>query len=350
MYQLFGGIIVAALISIVCTAILVRWSGQLGLLALPRADRWRQEVKPNSGGIAILLGVAIPWALMSSHSESLGALCLLGLALTGFWDDRRELSPTTKVILQLVVAIALVSHGTLWRVSGVGVLDASLTVLWIVGITNAFNLIDNMDGVCAGVTAIVAGAETLIAVKDGIGPHAVLLALLAAANIGFLAFNHSPARIFMGDCGSLLNGFALAWLSIPTASVSIGRSFLPNLSPLLLLSYPIFDTFLVSVLRWKAGRSIFIGGKDHSSHRLVSLGLTEKQAARVIWMLALMPAALAVMTQGHPLLTATMVAIVALGYAAIGWLLAAQQVGSGRTPQNAPSNASARDELQVLSD
>lgn len=350
MYQLFGGTIVAALISMVCTSILVRWSAQLGLVAPPRADRWKQEVKPNSGGIAILLGVAIPWALMTSRSASLGAFCLLGLALAGFLDDRRELSPATKVLLQLCTAIALISQGTVWRVTGVSVVDASLTALWIVGITNAFNLIDNMDGVCAGVTAIVAGAETVVAVKDGIGPHAVLLVLIAGANIGFLVFNHSPARIFMGDCGSLFNGFALAWLSLPTASASIGRSLLANVSPLLLLSYPIFDTVLVSVLRWKAGRSIFIGGKDHSSHRLVLLGLTERQAARVIWMLALMPAALAVMTQGHPPLMATMGTIGALGYATLGWLLAAPRSGSRRTQLNAPPNVSGGDELQVVSD
>lgn len=348
MYQLFGGTIVAALISMVCTLVLVRWSTQLGLVAPPRADRWKQEVKPNTGGIAILLGVVIPWALMTSHSDSVGAFCLLGLALAGFLDDRRELSPATKVILQLSAAIALISQGTVWRVTGVSVVDASLTALWIVGITNAFNLIDNMDGVCAGVTAIVAGAETVVAVKDGIGPHAVLLVLIAGGNIGFLVFNHSPARIFMGDCGSLFNGFALAWLSLPTASVSIGRSLLANLSPLLLLSYPIFDTLLVSVLRWKAGKSIFIGGKDHSSHRLVSVGLTERQAARVIWMLALVPAALAVMTQGHPPLIATMAAIAVLGYAILGWLLAAQRSGGRRNQMNAYSNASGSDELQVL--
>ncbi|MFP5236379.1 MAG: MraY family glycosyltransferase [Acidobacteriota bacterium] len=307
-------------------------------------------MKPNSGGVAILLGVAIPWVLIPSHSDSVGALCLLGLALAGFLDDRRELTPTTKLILQFAAAVALISQGVIWRVSGVSIVDASLTALWIVGITNAFNLIDNMDGVCAGVTTLVAGAETVIAVKDGIGPHAILLALIAGANIGFLVFNHSPARIFMGDCGSLFNGFAMAWLSIPTASVSPGRPLLANLSPLLLLSYPIFDTVLVAVSRWKAGRSIFIGGRDHSSHRLVSLGLSERKAARVIWVLALVPAALAVMTHGHALLTATMVAIIASGYATITALLTAQHLKSRHAPQNAPSNASASNELNVLSD
>lgn len=350
MYGLVGGTTLAVSTSIACTAVLARWSPQLGLLAMPRADRWKQEVTPNSGGIAILLGVAIPWVLMMPHTGWLGAFCLLCLGLGGFLDDRIELSPAAKIILQLAAAAALISQGVIWRLTGVNALDACLTVLWIVGITNAFNLIDNMDGVCAGVTAIVAACEAVFATRSGDGQHAILLTLIAGANIGFLVFNHSPARIFMGDCGSMFNGFALAWLSIPAASTSVGRSLLCNLSPLLVLSYPIFDTVLVSVLRWKAGRSVFIGGRDHSSHRIVSLGLTERQAARVIWMLALVPAAVALVTQGRPIPTAATLVTFAAGYAMLGWVLATQRLPDRSTRRTSPSQKSADEELSLVTD
>lgn len=337
MYRIVTGISLALLTSVAFTAILTRWSAHIGLLALPRADRWKGAVTPNSGGIAILLGVTIPWFLLSSHVGSLGAFCLLCLALSGFLDDRIELSPAAKLFVQSTAAVALIHQGVVWKLTGVGLLDSLLTVFWIVGITNAFNLIDNMDGVCAGVTAIAAGCASVLVGRNGGDEKALLLALIAGANIGFLAFNRSPARIFMGDCGSLFNGFAMGWLLIPDAFGPSSKSLSANLSPLLILSYPIFDTILVSVLRWKAGRSVFIGGRDHSSHRIVSLGLDEKKAAFAIWLLVLVPCVVALLTQWRPVPTAGTMVFFTLGYGLIGRLLARQELTDRLTRQIVPS-------------
>ena len=167
--------------------------------------------------------------------------------------------------------------------------DSLLTIAWIVGITNAFNLLDNMDGLCAGVALIAGfGLLTALAGDSETTPEAIYLVLLLGALAGFLVYNFHPASIFMGDSGSLFIGLSLAALTLSAEGGAGGGSNVLSivLAPALVLLIPIFDTTLVTLSRLLSGRSAAQGGQDHSSHRLVAIGLSERAAVAVLWTLA----------------------------------------------------------------
>jgi UDP-GlcNAc:undecaprenyl-phosphate GlcNAc-1-phosphate transferase len=259
------------------TWVLIHGSAQLHLVARPRADRWHKKTTPNTGGLAILATAVCCYLVLAPGRYSLIAACAAFVALLGFLDDRIQLRPLLKLGGQSVAALALMAGGLALRVTPWDWVNILLTDLWIVGITNAFNLIDNMDGLCAGVGVIICGSRLVLALESHDAEGALLLAALAGSILGFLIFNHRPARIFMGDCGSMFIGFSLGALAIvspvPSKRLFVSALFYPALTFL----YPIFDTVLVSVLRRSAGRPISVGGRDHSSHRLVSLGLSERK-------------------------------------------------------------------------
>jgi UDP-GlcNAc:undecaprenyl-phosphate GlcNAc-1-phosphate transferase len=175
-----------------------------------------------------------------------------------------------------------------------------LTLFWIVGITNGFNLLDNMDGLCAG-TTIIAGGFLLAGMfhQAGATPPAAYLAALLGATAGFLVYNRHPASIFMGDTGSLFLGFNLAALTLVAGKASGGASGVVSVvaGPILLLLIPIFDTTLVTVMRLLSGRRPSQGGRDHSSHRLVAIGLPEPTAVAVLWSLAVFGGGIALSLQ-----------------------------------------------------
>src|SRR5207237_7453455 len=167
------------------------------------------------------------------------------------------------------------------------------------GMTNAFNLLDNMDGLCGGIAMIV-GGSLLISLLPGAGTHtfalARYLAILLGAVAGFLVYNVHPASIFMGDSGSLLLGFSFAALTLSAEHTTAGRTDVLSIvaGPVLVLLIPIFDTTLVTLSRWVSGRRRSQGGRDHSSHRLVAIGLSERRAVVFLWMLAAVGAVLGV--------------------------------------------------------
>jgi len=211
---------------------------------------------------------------------------------TGFVDDVLTLKPSTKLIAQISLASVLLFFD--YRLNWVQstTIDLLLTLVWIVGLTNAFNLIDNMDGLCAGI-ALVAGTAPLIDLLPGAtGTRAFFevryLAILLGATAGFLIYNLHPASIFMGDSGSLLLGFSFAAVTLSTGHQAPGRSDVLSIvaAPVLVLLIPIFDTALVTVSRSLVGRRADQGGRDHSSHRLVAIGLSERRAVAFLWTLA----------------------------------------------------------------
>jgi UDP-GlcNAc:undecaprenyl-phosphate GlcNAc-1-phosphate transferase len=204
------------------------------------------------------------------------------------------LKPFTKLIGQIAMAAAVVYFD--YRLSWVDsrLLDSVLTMVWLVGLTNAFNLLDNMDGLCAG-TALVVAVMLMVGLETGASsdfarPEVAFLAVLAGAVSGFLVYNFPPASVFMGDSGALMLGFGLAMLTLGNEGVRGSRSDVVSAiaAPVFVLMIPIFDTTLVTVLRLLAGRSPAIGGRDHSSHRLVAMGLSERSAVVVLWLLAAM--------------------------------------------------------------
>ncbi|MBV9119357.1 MAG: undecaprenyl/decaprenyl-phosphate alpha-N-acetylglucosaminyl 1-phosphate transferase, partial [Chloroflexi bacterium] len=199
----------------------------------------------------------------------------------GMTDDRRgEMTPLTKLIFQFAATTILIIFGIRLSIFGHRWIDLPLTYLWVLGLTNALNLLDNMDGLTAGAAAIASTFFFLLAVLNSQILVALLAAALVGACLGFLVYNYNPASIFMGDSGSLSLGFLLAVLSM---KLQIHNS--QNLSFLiaaLVLSVPIFDTGFVTWRRLSEGRRITQGGKDHTSHRLLKLGLNQKQA---VWSL-----------------------------------------------------------------
>lgn len=269
-----------------CRALAIR----SGFVAKPKEDRWHGRPTALLGGIAIAVTVLGVSALVLDPRPLvvllLGAACMCGV---GFVDDLVPLKPYTKLVAEIAIASLFVFFGYRLGWSSSLTIDTVLTMLWIVGLTNALNLLDNMDGLCAGV-ALVAGSALLLAMALGgaVTPTASYLALLLGATAGFLVFNVHPASIFMGDSGSLFLGLNLAVLTLNSPyDLNVSTNVLSILvGPLLVLLVPILDTSLVTASRLLSGRSPAQGGRDHSSHRLVAMGLSERAAVAVLWGLA----------------------------------------------------------------
>ncbi len=272
-----------------------------GFVASPRADRWHG--RPT----AFLGGVAIAASVLSMHLVVIGVrgapvlfVAAAAIFLIGLVDDLVSLKPVTKLVFEIGVASFLVFFN--YRLGWVTslTLDTILTVFWIVAFTNAFNLLDNMDGLCAGLS-IIAGTGVFVALRlNGVaGPEVIHTALLLGATAGFLVYNFPPASIFMGDSGSLFLGLNLAVLTLssPTQTHAPAGLLSVMAAPALILMVPILDTALVTVSRLLSGRSAAQGGRDHASHRLVAIGLTERAAVLALWALSALGGLLGVAIQ-----------------------------------------------------
>lgn len=276
-----------------------------GRVTAVRKDRWHEKPTPTLGGVGIFLGFALVVWLASLFSwqdplalaqvrmgilplspwEALVAASSLAF-LVGLVDDFVQLRPTAKLAGQLLAASVLLMSGIGLWLTGIYLVDALLSLLWFVGITNALNLLDNMDGLAGGVALISAGFLSVIFFLEGSPELAGLALALAGALMGFLIHNYPPAKIFMGDSGSLFLGMLLSGLAL-SPGPGLSRSLLAIIAvPSLVLAVPILDTTLVTVSRVLEGRSPAEGGKDHSSHRLVSLGMSQERAVWVLWLLS----------------------------------------------------------------
>jgi UDP-GlcNAc:undecaprenyl-phosphate GlcNAc-1-phosphate transferase len=271
---------------------------RFGYTAKPKEDRWHRHPTALFGGVAIAVTVLVVYGLLGEPGELLVLLAGATLMFVlGLMDDLIDLKPYAKLVAEIAIAALFVFFG--YRLEWVQslTLDTLLTMVWIVGLTNAFNLLDNMDGLCAGIS-LIAGTTVLatLVMNAGVTPEATYLALLLAATAGFLIHNLHPASIFMGDSGSLFIGMNLAVLTLSSRNTGGGPSSVLSIvaAPLLVLLIPIFDTTLVTVSRLLSGRSTAQGGLDHSSHRLVAMGLSERAAVAVLWSLAALGGLLAI--------------------------------------------------------
>jgi UDP-GlcNAc:undecaprenyl-phosphate/decaprenyl-phosphate GlcNAc-1-phosphate transferase len=278
-----AGLTLALALTPVCRALAHR----LGFVARPRADRWGRRPAALFGGLAIV-GTVVLLAAGSGVLPRLWPLLLAGtlIAGVGLVDDVLSLKASTKLIAQISVGSLLLFFGYRLHWTESAIADAMLTLFWTVGITNAFNLLDNMDGLCSGI-AFIAGA-CMLAGSTGIGPEDLYIAILLGACAGFLVFNFHPASIFLGDTGSLFLGLNLATLTLVAQPQGAGRSGLVSAVavPVLLLLIPIFDTTFVTAVRLLSRRKPSQGGRDHTSHRLVAIGLSEPRAVTTLWVLA----------------------------------------------------------------
>jgi UDP-GlcNAc:undecaprenyl-phosphate GlcNAc-1-phosphate transferase len=287
-------------LALILTPLVRAFARRFGFVAVPKTDRWHKKPTAMLGGVAIWLSVVIT-CLAFSLQTTYGKFILLAstlLFLVGLVDDLIHIKPYQKLIGQILGSAYVVYYGLSLPWTGSVLLNMALAIFWLIGITNAINLLDNMDGLASGIAIIAAGFLALSLMNSGQFTEAGILLVFAAALLGFLLYNSNPASIFMGDCGSMFVGFFLASQALTHISGGRSRSFLPVLAvPILVLFIPIFDTTFVTVLRKLSGRAASQGGRDHTSHRLVALGMSERHAVWMLYGFAALSGLLAILVQ-----------------------------------------------------
>src|SRR6185503_8574692 len=299
-----------------------RW----GFVAKPKVDRWHKNPTAMMGGVGIWLAVVVTYIALVPHTSQgwvvIGAASFL--FLVGLVDDWLHIKPYQKLIGQVIGAAAVVNYGLLLPWTRSLPVNMVITIFWLIGITNAINLLDNMDGLATGIAAIASAFLTFNFLASGQSTEALMLGVFAAALIGFLIYNSNPASIFMGDSGSMFIGFFLASASLIHLEGGRSRTFVPVLAvPILVLFIPIFDTTFVTILRKLSGRAASQGGRDHTSHRLVALGLSERRAVLMLYGLAALSGLLGVtVRQLKPDVSVALLALFTLTLTLLGVYLA----------------------------
>lgn len=288
---IYGGAFVLALgLALLFTPLALRFAINKQVLDHPSSYKEQQSPIPYLGGIAIvasfalvMIGAAVVGPIEGGVRELIVILLTaMVLSLLGLVDDLRGLHPGTRFAVEISAAAVMYSVGVGVVMSQNVFLDGLITILWIVGISNAFNLLDNMDGLSAGVATIASGFFFLIAILNGQFLVAALAAALAGCSAGFLRHNFHPARIYMGDAGSLFLGFLLAVIGIKLRFDA--PTEITFMVPILILGVAIVDTTLVVTSRLTHGKNPFSGGRDHISHRLVFVGIPVPVAVSLIYM------------------------------------------------------------------
>lgn len=282
------------LLSWFLTPLMLRVAVRLDVLDEPAERKSHDSPVPYLGGVAIAAAFAITVGaaatVVGPAREAAELAVLLGAALVlggiGLWDDLRGLGPFSRLAVEVAAGFVVWAVGSGSALPGPDGLDLLVTVVWVVGVTNAFNLLDNMDGLSAGVAVIASLAFCAIAATNGQYLVAAFAAALAGCAAGFLRHNFFPARIYMGDAGSLFIGFLLAVIGLRLRLADAPRS-VSLFVPIVVLGVALFDTTLVTVNRLWHGLSPLSGGRDHASHRLVWIGVPVPGAVGVIYAAAI---------------------------------------------------------------
>lgn len=306
MAELLKPIVLAFLVSLAMTPIVIKLAKKFSFLDIPKdARRMHNKPIPLSGGVAMYFALMIGMIVFLKLNREL--ICvMLGatlVLLSGLIDDKTDMSPKMKLLFQLTAAGILIFGNVRVEfftnpfpigesVIFLGALSIPITIFWIVGITNTVNLIDGMDGLAAGVSLICSISLMFIANKFGYGNIATIAALLAGACAGFLPYNFNPAKIFMGDTGALFLGFMLSYISIE--GIMKSAAALTIIVPVLILGVPVFDTTFAMVRRKLSGKKIMQADKGHLHHRLLALGLTQKQTVLILYVISVIFGLLAI--------------------------------------------------------
>src|ERR1043166_839497 len=287
-------------LALILTPVVRYFARRFGFVAVPKTDRWHKKPTAMLGGVAIWLSVvivALPFLLQITYGKEI-FLASSFLFLVGLVDDLIHVKPYQKLIGQILGAAYVVYYGLSLPWTGSKIINMAFAIFWLIGITNAINLLDNMDGLASGIAILAAAFLALSFFNTGQYAEASILIIFAGGLLGFLVYNSNPASIFMGDCGSMFVGFFLASSALINLSGGRSRSFLPVLAvPILVLFIPIFDTTFVTVLRKLSGRAASQGGRDHTSHRLVALGMSERHAVLMLYGFAALSGVLAILVQ-----------------------------------------------------
>lgn len=296
----FLAVAAAALLALALTPLVRLLARRIGVVAKPKTDRWHKKPTAMLGGVAIWLSVVIsyfgfiprtPYGLVIIAASTF-------LFLVGLVDDFLHTKPYQKLIGQVMGSAFVIYYGLSLPWTSYSALNVAITIFWLIGVTNAVNLLDNMDGLATGIAVIASGFLALSFLSTGHLTEALMLMTFAGALLGFLVYNSNPASIFMGDSGSMFIGFFLASAALVNVSGGRSRSLLPVLAvPILVLFIPIFDTTFVTILRKFSGRAASRGGRDHTSHRLVALGMSERHAVWMLYGFAALSGVLALLVQ-----------------------------------------------------
>jgi len=271
------------------------------------AHKSHKQPVPYLGGVGIIIGIitiSYSTSLISNFTTDTFWLATsvlapaLVLGIIGLWDDMKNLSPLPRFVAQTIAgvftAIILVTNESVGNPTGSEIFDTVITIIWVVGICNSINFFDNLDGGAAGTVAVSSIALAILALSGDQYLIAALSTVTAGATLGFLIWNKSPARIYMGDAGALFLGVLLATLTIrlnPDTQTQMGSYF----TPIFLLAIPILDTSVAVLSRIKRHISPFQGGQDHLSHRLIRAGLSRRKAAVSLWSLSALFASVAIL-------------------------------------------------------
>ena len=325
--------IITALISIIITPLVKKFAIKVNAIDIPKDERRvHNKPIPIMGGLAIYIAFVIGTILYSGILTRSQLGIIIGatiIVMGGLIDDIKDLSPKYKLLIQVLAAICLLISGV--RISiitnpfrgfypylNIGWIHIPVTIIWIVGVTNAFNLIDGLDGLAAGIAFISSVTLMIVAIINGRLEAAFLTAVLSGAILGFLPYNFNPASIFMGDTGSQLLGFLLAAISIEGA-IKSATAFVIAV-PILAFGLPIYDTLFAMIRRKVNGKSIMQADKGHLHHRLLDMGLSQKQAVIIMYFVSAVLGGIAIIAmqlstqRAYFLLALVMVIIVSIAW------------------------------------
>lgn len=327
MFRLFCACAIALIVGLIMTNVAKVLALKLGVVDKPDARKVHKGLIPRMGGLGIYSGfMAGAVYYIASHPNLAFSGEVLGLLLsasivfaTGIVDDVKSIRPTTKLLGQLIAALVFVGFGGYVKffsnpfggdIIFLNHLGIPVTVLWLVGISNAVNLIDGLDGLAGGVSILSAWTMAVVSLSHGYYMPAALLLVLASATLGFLRYNFSPASIFMGDSGSLTLGFVLGAIAI--MGFAKGATVVTLVIPVLILAIPIFDTFFAIVRRLIEHKPVMQPDKGHLHHRLLALGLSHKQTVLIIYAITMFMGCIAILTALLPMWMTTLLLVLAV--------------------------------------
>jgi len=290
------GVAIAFIAALALTPLAIKLAKKFNIVDIPNQRKVHTQATPRLGGIAIYAAFVLGALALAVYTREVAALLIAGtiVMVTGLVDDIRGISPKAKLIGQVVASLVLVQAGFYVQfitnpftggIISLGFWGIPLTVFWLVGISNTVNLIDGLDGLSAGVSAIAALATTIVCLSQGAILPAALAAVLAASALGFLPWNFHPAKTFMGDCGSLLLGFLLGAFAL--MGLSKGATVISIFIPFIIMGVPFFDTSFAVIRRLFLKKPIFEADKMHLHHSLLSLGMSHSQTVLTIYALSL---------------------------------------------------------------
>ncbi len=321
--------------SLLLTPLAGKLALKLGMATAPRPERWSTRHTPLLGGLAVFLAflAPLPWVLGAGDRAwgiVAAGICMLA---AGLWDDWSGIGPQTKLVCQIVGACILTLLGVGFKMLPSQFINIFASIFWTVMVINAVNLMDNMDGLATGVSLVSAIFMLVILSRTGNDQEAYLASALAGALAGFLVYNFSPAKIFLGDAGSLSIGATLAGLTLSTYLHSEQKlgAISVLLVPALVMAIPILDVVLVTSTRILRGQPVSQGGRDHTSHRLVQLGLSERSAVLLLYAFSSISgvSALALTERRSLPISLILVAFLWVGFGLFFAYLARLKVGKG---------------------